>query len=71
MRRRTGLEEGWRAALCEQSGVRECGRRSRRRGGRIQTCYDFDDGVTKAVGRGGGRWDMKYKQKEIKDIKTT
>lgn len=54
MRRRTGLEEGWRAALDEQPRVKWCGRRSGRREGRTQTCYDCDDGVTKAVGRGGG-----------------
>lgn len=51
--RRTGLEEGWRAPLDERPWVEEHGERSRRREGRKQTCYDFDDGATRAVGRGG------------------
>lgn len=57
-RRRTGLEEGWRASLAEEPGAREYGRRSRRRGGRKQTCYDFDDGAAQAVRVGvEGRWE--------------
>lgn len=70
---RTRLEEGWRAALEEQPGVEEHGRMSRRTGGRKQTCYDFDDGATQAVGQGGvmeeGGTDMKNKHKEIKNTK--
>lgn len=65
--RRTSLEEGWRAASEEQPGVEEHGKRSRRRGGRKQTCYDFDDGATQAAGRGGvmeeGGTNMKNKQR--------
>lgn len=68
--RRTGLEEGWRAALAEWPGAEEHGKKSRRRGGRKQTCYDCDDGATQAVGRGGkieeGGNDMGNKHKEIK-----
>lgn len=56
--RRTGLEEGWRVSLAEEPGAREYGRRSRRRGGRKQTCYDFDDGAAQAVRVGvEGRWE--------------
>lgn len=65
--RRTGLEEGWRAALEEQPGTEENGKRSSWRGGRKQTCYDFDDGATQAVGQGGvmeeGGINMKNKQR--------
>lgn len=68
--RRTDLEEGWRAALEELPGVEEHGKRSRKRGGRKWTCYDFDDGATQAEGQGGvmeeGGIDMKNKHKEIK-----
>lgn len=71
--RRTGLEEGWRAALEEQPGVEGHRKMSRRRGGRKQTCYDFDGGATQAVGQGGvmeeGGINMKNKHKEIKKHK--
>lgn len=71
--RRTGLEEGWRAALEVWPGAEEHRKRSRRRGGRKQTCYDFDDGATLAVGQGGvmeeGGTNMKNKHKEIKTHK--
>lgn len=63
--RRTGLEEGWRASLEEEPGAKEHGKRSRRRGGHKQTCYDFDDDAAQAVGqvRGDGRrWDQHEKQ---------
>lgn len=33
---------------------RECGRRSRRRGGRRLTCYEFDDGAAAQAARPGG-----------------
>lgn len=74
MRRRTGLEEGWRASLAEEPGAREYGRRSRRRGGRKQTCYDFDDGAAQAVREGGGRVDgrrwSKHETQTHTEIKT-
>lgn len=73
--RRTSLEEGWRAASEEQPGAEEHGKRSRRRGGRKQTCYDFDDGATQAAGRGGvmeeGGTNMKNKQKKLKTQNTS
>lgn len=61
--RRTGLEEGWRAALDEQPGVEEHRKTSMKRGGHKQTCYDFDYGETQAVGRGGVGTNMKNKHK--------
>lgn len=51
--------------MAEQPGAREYGRRSRRRGGRKQTCYDFDDSAAQAVRVGGGA-NMKHKHTEIK-----
>lgn len=51
--RRTCLEVVWWAVLEEQPGVKEREKRSRRKGGRKQTCYDFDGGATQAAGRGG------------------
>lgn len=57
----------------ERPGAGEHGKRSRRRGGRKQTCYDFDDGATQAVNQGGvmeeGGATMKNKHKEIKTHK--
>ncbi|TNN45516.1 hypothetical protein EYF80_044300 [Liparis tanakae] len=47
--RRTGLEEGWRAALEQRPRAEEeRGKRSRRREGRKRTCYDFDEDATRA-----------------------
>lgn len=65
MRRSTGREEGWRAAVEERPGVKEHGKRSMRRGGRKKTCYDFDEGATQAGGQGEGSG-TNMKNKDIK-----
>lgn len=71
--RKTGLEEGWTAALEERPGAEEQGKGSKRRGGRKQTCYDFDGGATQAVGQGGvieeGGTNIENKHKKIKTQK--
>lgn len=53
----------------ELPGAEEHGKRSRRKGARKRTCYDFDDGAMQAAGRG---WvmekvgiNMKSKHKDI------
>ena len=71
------LEAGWKAALEEQPGAEEHGKkRNRRRGARKWTCYDFDDDVTAGQRQGwrrrvGSTWKTNTKIKILLEQKIT